>query len=347
MKTMKARKLHELIRATLIAAGADETNAELVAEHLVSANLVGVDTHGAWHLPGYVDAIRTGDIVPTATASTLQESPTSALISGNWGFGHPACRFATEVAIEKAAAQNIAVVSLVQAHHIGRLGYYVELAAAKNLIALVWAGGYGAEEPAAVPFGGAKAVLHTNPIAIGFPCGDERPVVIDFATTAGAGVKVVEAKRKGEQLPADWIVDKEGCETTDPNAFFDGGAHRPFGGHKGYAMMVAAELLGRVVSGADAFVDDRYAGPIMRHQGVTILTIKADLFQPAADYARQLSQLRQSIRSVPPAPGFDEVLVPGDLEASARAARQRDGIPIPDHTWQAICEAAQSLGVDV
>ena len=252
-----------------------------------------------------------------------------------------------QVAIEKATAQNVGVVSLVQAHHTGRMGHYVEMAAAQSLVTLIWAGGYGAEKPAAVPYGGAKAILHTNPIAIGFPSGDECPVVIDFATSAGSGVKVVDAQRRGKQLPSDWLVDKHGCETTDPDAFFDGGGLRPFGGHKGYALMLAAELLGRVVPGSDTYADDRYAGPILRYQGITIFAMKADIFQPMADYTRQLLQVRQNVRAVPPAPGFQEVLVPGDLEARTRKARQRDGIPIPDDVWQAICETAISLGVEV
>ena len=52
-------------------------------------------------------------------------------------------------------------------------------------------------------------------------------------------------------------VDKEGNPSTNPDDFFDGGAHLPFGGHKGYTLMMAAEFLGRIFSGSDEFVDDR------------------------------------------------------------------------------------------
>jgi LDH2 family malate/lactate/ureidoglycolate dehydrogenase len=212
---------------------------------------------------------------------------------------------------------------------------------------MVWVGGFAAITPLAVPHGGAKAVLHTNPIAIGFPCGDEHPVVIDYATSAASSVKVVLAHQRGEQVPPGWIVDKDGQATTDPNEFFDGGSHVPFGGHKGYALMLAAEIFARIVPGTDAFADDRYGAPGVRHQGATMFVMKADLFRPLEDYSRELGALEQKIRSVPPAPGFENVRIPGDRGAATRASRRREGIPIPDDTWGAICETAESLGVEI
>ena len=52
MKVKNAEELHVLITNVLTAAGADQRNAEDVAEHLVLANLSGVDSHGIWHLLG-------------------------------------------------------------------------------------------------------------------------------------------------------------------------------------------------------------------------------------------------------------------------------------------------------
>lgn len=169
-------------------------------------------------------------------------------------------------------------------------------------------------------------------------------MMFDYATTAMSGVKVVNAQRRHEQLPPGCIVDKDGNLSTDANDFFSGGAHVPFGGHKGYALMMAAEFFGRIFTGAGAFVEAARAGPILRCQGVTMIVFKADLFQPFADYARKADEMERRVRAVPPAPGFKEVLVPGDAEVRTRAARQRDGIPIADDIWQSITEVAASLG---
>ena len=169
--------------------------------------------------------------------------------------------------------------------------------------------------------------------------------MFDYATTAMSGVKVVNAQRRNEQLPPGCIADKDGNPSTDPNDFFDGGGHVPFGEHKGYALMMAAEFLGRIFARADDYVEADRAGPILRHQGVTMIVFKADLFQPLADYARRADEMERRVRAVPPAPGFREVLVPGDPEIRTRAARRRDGIPIADDIWRSIIEVATSLDV--
>ena len=347
MKVIVKAELEALIKKILLAVGADERNADGVAEHLVSSQLSGVDTHGIWQLPGYVTAVKKEEILPTAWASIRQETPNSALVSGNWGFGQPACRYAMEVAIKKAESGNVAVVSLVEIHHTGRLGYYAEMAAKEGKISLILSGGYGVEAPAAMPYGGRDRVLHTNPISMGFPAGDGSPMIVDYATSAASGVKVVNAQRRGEKVPLGWIVDKNGVPSSDPNDFVDGGGHIAFGGHKGYGLMLAAEFLGPVFLGTDKFADTKRAGPVLRHQGVTMIVFKADMFQPFSEYAQRADEFGNKIRAVRPATGFEEVLIPGDLEARTRKAREKDGIPIADDTWQSVVDVAGSLGVEI
>ena len=345
MHQITAEKLHTLVRRILLAAGADERNADRVAEALVSSNLSGVDTHGVFHLPRYVNEIREGTLVPTGWPEIVRETRSTALITGNWTFGHVVAKYAMEVAIKKASAQSVAVVSFVRATHIGRLGEYAEMAASNGMISLVWASGYGEETPAAVPFGGRVPVLHTNPIAIGVPGGQEPAMVADFATTTIAGSKVRIAHNRGQQAPPGSLVDREGKPTTDPSGWPEEGGLLPFGAHKGYAIMLANEFLGRVLSGADAFAELHRGGPVLRHQGVTLVVLKADLFQPFAEFASRAYELQRRMRAVPPAAGFEEVLVPGDLENRARVTRKRDGIPIADDVWSSLTDLAVSLDV--
>ena len=347
MITKSADALHALVKRILLAAGADEQNAEEVAHHLVLSNLSGVDTHGIWTIPIYVAGILANELLPAAKPAILQETATSALVTGNWTFGHVAAKYAMELAINKARTQNMAVVGIVQLHHIGRLGTYVEMAAAENMIGMVWAGGFGQVEPVSVPYGGKTRVMHTNPISIGLPAGEESTMMFDWATTALSGVKVENAYRRREQLPPNSIVDKDGVPTTNPDDFYAGGGHLPFGAHKGYTLMMTAEFLGRIFTGADSYVEAGRGGPIFLHQGVTMVAFKSDLFQPFADYAERADEMERRVRAVPPAPGFDEVLAPGDLEARTRERRRREGIPIADDIWQSLTEAAASVGVEI
>jgi LDH2 family malate/lactate/ureidoglycolate dehydrogenase len=169
--------------------------------------------------------------------------------------------------------------------------------------------------------------------------------MFDFATTVLSGVKVVDAKNRGESLPEGAIVDRNGNPTTNPDDFFNGGSHLAFGGHKGYALMMAAEYLGRIFTGADSYIVEHRAGPVMRYQGVTMIVFSADLFQPFDTYSRRADEMARRARAVPPAPGFNKVMAPGDPEAETRAVRRREGVPVPDDIWQSLVDTATKLGV--
>ena len=345
MVVKPADELRDLVRRILLTAGADQVNADCVAEHLVDSNLSGVDTHGVWHIPTYIKEIKMGNIIPTAHPAIVKQTPSTALVRGNWAFGHLSARYAMEVAIEKGTNQGMAMVSLVASNHIGRLGHFVDMAAEAGLMSLVWGAGYGLRNPRTVPFGGRKPVLDTNPIAMGAPGGGNDPVMFDYASTALSGVKVVNAQRRGQQLPPNSIVDKQGRPTTDPNDLFNGGAFLPFGGHKGYALMTMAEVFAALFAASESYVDENQGTPLFRPQGVLMQVFKADLFQPMAEYRQRIANLTERLRSTPPAEGFDRVMAPGDPEASARVERTRDGIPIADDIWQTIVEAAATLDI--
>jgi LDH2 family malate/lactate/ureidoglycolate dehydrogenase len=50
---------------------------------------------------------------------------------------------------------------------------------------------------------------------------------------------------------------------------------------------------------------------------------------------------------VPPAPGSQGVLLPGQPEQRNLERRARDGIELAESTWEAIQATAESLGVKV
>ncbi len=339
-------ELQELVQSILLGAGADAAHAAVVAEHLVLANRSGVDTHGIWHLLGYVEAIMDGELDPAAAPEVLDESAAGARLRGHWTFGQVVAQRGMEMAIAKAANHGIAAVALVELHHIGRLGHYVETATAAGQLGMVFGGGYGEEQPATMPYGGRQPVLHTNPIAMGFPVDGDNSVMFDWATTALSGVKVVNAQRRRQPVPEGSIVDSDGRPTTDPDDFFAGGGHVPFGGHKGYCLMMAAEYLGRIFAGGDEFAAPERGGPILRHQGVTMIAMRSDLFQPQAVFAARAGEMQRRVRAVPPAVGTDRVLAPGDLEAEARAQR-RETIPIEEDVWESVLKAAELAQVQV
>jgi len=339
MPTLSKQQLHDLTKGIFCQAGAPSDLADQVAEVLVDNHLAGHDSHGILRIPEYLKSIADGEIVPTARPEVIQETPASALVQGHWALGQATGIFAADLAIAKAKAHQVAVVSVVQAAHTGRLAAFTERAARQDVVMFMAIG--TVDRPMTAPFGGAAAVLGTNPVAFSLPNPGGAPITLDIATSAIAAGKVKVAKARHENLPPDVIVDKHGNPSTNPQDFMDGGFLLPFGGHKGYALAVIAELLSGPLIGAESFP------AVTQRSGIFIFAMKADLFRAMPDYAGALADRLGQIKGVPPAPGFQEVLVPGEPEARTRERREREGIPIPEHTWQAVIAAARTVGHQV
>jgi LDH2 family malate/lactate/ureidoglycolate dehydrogenase len=342
MPLVSATDLRNITKNILQNEGATEANASRVAEGLVASNLAGHDSHGVQMVMGYANAIREGYIDPSAEPEIVQETSSTALVRGHWGFGHVAAKFALEAAVAKAKRESIAWVNLVEANHTGRVGEYVEMAVDGGIATIITVGGAGEETPMAVPFGGREALLSTNPIAFGFPAGDEPPLIADFATTTVAGGKVLLAKNKGEELPPGCVVDSDGVPSTNPEDYYDGGALVQFGGHKGYAISLLVEFMGRILGPADDFVDTDRGGPMFRrgasfrHVGVSILAMDPRTFEGSASAAEKSARFLRKLRSAPTATAVSNVMSPGDQERTSRFERGAVGIPIPDEVWDGI-----------
>lgn len=342
-----AARLTDLVRALFVAAGAPDGNATRVATSLVDANLAGHDSHGVIRIPQYVAAMRSGEIVAAAQPEIAQETEASAIVDGHWGFGQVTTSFATQVAVAKAKQTMLAAVGVTRLHHTGRLGEYPTMAATEGIILLLFGGGLGGL-PLAAPFGGCRAVLGANPIAAGFPLGpDYSPLIVDFATTVIAEGKVRVARDAGQSLPMGAILNREGFPTTDPNDFYDGGMLLPFGGHKGYALAVAAEMLAAALVAPSRWTEAGRGGPVFGQSGLFALAIDPAIFGTRDEYDRIADATVARLKGIPPAPGFAEVLIPGEPEARTRAERLRDGIPVAAATWQAIVAVATDLGINM
>lgn len=340
-------ELHRISQEIFEAIGSPSDIAVRVAAALVDANLAGHDSHGVIRIPQYVNAIKNGEVVPDARPAIVRETGVTVLVDGHWAFGQVSAAFATRLAIVKAKAEGISMAGIVRCNHIGRLGEYSTMAAEAGVALMVLAGGFGGRGQSAVPFGGAQKLFGTNPISVGIPAGDEPGVLVDFATTSVAAGKIEVARSKKTPLPPGSIVDKDGNPTTDPEDYYRGGALLPFGGHKGYALSVMVEFLGRVMTGADAYAEGGRGGPVYGHSGTLVVAMNPTVFSPPEQYSREADATIRRIKAVPPAPGSSGVLVPGEPEAMARAERRANGIPVPEDTWEKIHQVAAELGVSL
>ncbi|MCE5264319.1 MAG: Ldh family oxidoreductase [Deltaproteobacteria bacterium] len=338
MQIKSAQELQELATAIFKAAGATAENAEGVVSSLISANLAGHDSHGVMRIPSYVEDIHNGRIRPAAAPFVTRERPAAAIIDCAATFGQLGARLTAETAVRKTREAGMGGAALFRANHTGRIGEWAELGASQGMITLVTASGPFVRLVA--PFGGRDRSLGTNPIAWAVPRpGGRPPILLDFATSAAAQGKLMVARAKHETVPPGWILDAEGRSTTDVEDYFGGGVLLPFAGHKGYALSVIVELMAVGLSGGDAVPKTE------RGSCLFVACFDPGAFRPEELFGESVERVAGRLKAVKPAAGFDEVLLPGEPEARAREERLRQGIPLPDDTWKAICRVANDLAI--
>ena len=348
MPLFRAEELWEIATRIFQGAGSSEEEARIISQHLVDANLMGHDSHGVIRIPQYLANVKKGDCVPGAPLEVIQETPATAVLNANWGYGQVAALRAMEMAVEKAATHAVSAVGIHHCNHIGRLGEYPPLATARDMIGLVTVNGHGKGHLLA-PYGGAEGRLVTNPLAVGIPTLQGEPIVLDMATSVVAEGKVRVKRNRGEPTPEGWLVDSKGMPTTDPLALYTipRGALLPLGGltagHKGFGLALIVEIL----SGALSRAGCARPGTERNANGVFMLVLNIAAFTPVEAFKREVAQLAAYVKGSRPMQGFGEILLPGEPEARERQRRHAEGIYVDDETWRQIVAAAAEFGVQI
>jgi len=330
VKIISVEQLRTVADAVLVKLGTPAHTARIVAHSLVEANLVGHDSHGVMRLMQYADMVQRGQVQPAALHEVAEMHRATARVDGRWGWGQPAARDATALAIEMASVQGTAAVAVSNCNHAGRLGEYVERVARGGLIGLALCNA----GPIVAPFGGRTRMLGTNPLACAVPRSDGDPVLIDMATSGTAEGKLRVARDKGETIAPGLILDKRGAPSQTPADFYAGGVLLPMAGHKGYGLAVMIDLLGGALSGMAPASSPQYGGG----NGALIMAFDPACFGGADAFAAHVEDLCAALAAAPPAPGVERVQVPGDPEWRTRAQRSVDGVELPESTWRQIQE---------
>jgi LDH2 family malate/lactate/ureidoglycolate dehydrogenase len=345
VKSIAALDLRSRINGIFRALGASQEVSEQVARSLVESNLAGHDSHGVIRVPWYVQATLDGAVHPNAEIRVVRESASTALLDCGFGLGQVAATRGMELAMAKARQHDIGMVVLQHCGHIGRLGEYVVTAAQQGMMGTVYCNG-SRPNGLVAPYGGVATALGANPIAWGIPGAGEgddiadKPVFLDYATSACAQGKIAVARDEGKAIPEGWLLDKNGRPTTDPNDQVDGGVMLPFGKHKGYCMGTLIELACSGIAGVGFPMQPGYKWD----QGTVLMAVNIEAFQPLGDFRAKVAEFRRRVKETPRAPDCDEILMPGEPEWRSKAQRERDGIPLPEKTWARIGEAAESVG---
>ncbi|HVE53543.1 MAG TPA: malate/lactate/ureidoglycolate dehydrogenase [Ramlibacter sp.] len=349
-KQFSAAQLRSTVAAVIQAAGSTPDEARKVADNLVLANLSGHDSHGVGMVPRYVEAVLEGGLKPNAAVAVKLDAASLLALDGQRGYGQVVGEQAMQLAIGRAEQSGSCVMSLANAHHLGRIGHFAEMAVARGLVSIHFVNVQS--RPVVAPWGGGDGRYGTNPFCVGVPLAGQAPFVLDFATSRVAQGKMRVAHNEGRQVEPGYLIDEQGRPTTNPGVVVVPqpggmfGALLAFGEHKGYGMAVACELLGGALTGSGTWhrPADNLRAVI---NGMFSIVVDPRKLGTQASFDSEATAFVEWLKQSPAAPGSGGVLLAGEPERMARVQREAQGIALDDQTWSEIVAAGAKVGARV
>lgn len=344
-RRVPAARLADQLDRIFAAWGLSAEHRAIVVERVLYADLHGIDSHGCCMLPFYQRLRDEGRLNPRPEIAIVHESATTALVDGGGGLGHVPATLAMQQAIAKCRAAGVAAVAVRNSGHFGAAGAYAAMASAAGMIGIVTT---STPTPSVVPTFGRDALLGTNPIALAAPAAQRPPFLLDMATSAASLGKLVERWRSGRPIPSGWALDARGRSTTNGRVAAEGrrltplGGDYEHGGHKGYGLAAAVEILSSVVPGVPLAAPGGAGRATVGH---FVLAIDPARFRPDGGFAAGLDQLIDLLHAAPPLAPEQPVLVPGDPEQAILADRSMHGIPLAKTVLEDLRGVAARAGV--
>jgi LDH2 family malate/lactate/ureidoglycolate dehydrogenase len=250
---------------------------------------------------------------PRQPVRVVHDTPVSALLDGGNNIGYVAVYHATQIAIDKARSQHVAVVGVYNSYYSGRNAYYMEMIAKAGLIGIHLASG----QPRVVPPGGTRPALGTNPLCFGFP-STHGPVIFDMGTASLQWGEVLMHAHLGVPLPEGIGLDQDGQPTCDANEAVLGGI-LPFGGHKGYGLSFVVQAMGLLAGAALS------RGQVQDY-GFLFIVFDPSLLIPGDQFTQQVSELIDRLKAIPRQAGVEEIRIPSERAFRERERRRVEGL---------------------
>lgn len=320
---IETNELREFCASILKKIGQKPNNAEIISDSLIEAELRGVSSHGIIRFPFYVKRMVVGGTKINPEISKVKENLSTALLDGDNGMGQIAATEAMKKAIKKAKKTGIGFVTINNSCHFGAGAYYSMQALKDNMIGIVWSN----VTNVMAPWGGKSRVIGNNPLSIAIPAGEYDPIVLDMSMSKVSGGKVRVAAKNGEEIPLDWIINKEGKSTNNPNDLPDGGALMATG-YKGYGLAIVGEVLSGVLSGAGLLANiPVWFKHLEKPTNIGHMTMAIDInsFIDIEDFKEKVDYIIKELKSSSKAEDYQEILVPGEPEFREKRLREEKG----------------------
>jgi LDH2 family malate/lactate/ureidoglycolate dehydrogenase len=330
--------LRQWVKDVLVDEAMIPVEAAAGADRLIEADLRGIPSHGTRALPRYLEAMQAGSIDPRAMILTERDTRAMAVLHAGKGLGHVAATRAMELAIAKAKDVGTGTVAVRASQHFGAAQVYSMMAAAEGMI------GYATTStgPATVTaYGSRTPAVANNAFSWAAPTRNGHPVVLDMACAVSSWGKVHSMGMYGQPIPEGWAVDEQGNPTTNAK---DATTLLPAAGPRGYGLAFFSSVLCGPLVGARMPLKKTWniANDGSEHFMYAI-DIKA--FVEPDEYYDQIEATVCEIRQLDPAEGFDQVCLPGDLEAERELAWRADGLPMHLDQIESLQQVAQAKGI--
>ncbi len=338
-------ELETFIRKVLDKVGVPASDAALIAQMMIAADLRGVDAHGIFRLPRYVTRIKAGAVNIRPKIRVLEDNLSTAIVDGDNGIGYLVMKRATEVAIGKADKTGVSWVGVRMSNHAGFGALYAEMPLARDMIGLYMAVASGNRVP---PWGGIEKLLGTNPLTVAIPAYEEPPVILDMATSVVSYGKVKAYKLTGKTMPVGWMIDRRGEPITDPNRSGEGFL-LPIGGYKGSGLAIIIGMLAGLLNGAlfgSNVIDYNVDDSSVTNTGHAFLALKVANFCPVEQFKRRVDTAIREIRNSKRMEGVDRIWLPGEQEHECMLERRANGVPVSAELLRILNNLASSLGIE-
>jgi L-2-hydroxycarboxylate dehydrogenase (NAD+) len=334
-----AGRLRGFVAALFEDAGCGRGDASDIADCLVQSNLWGIDSHGVIRVPEYLARLRCGAMNARPQIRAVHSAPGFEVLDADNAAGYVAGRAAMARALELAQLNAIAAAAAINSNHCGATALYARMAADRGLVGIAMTN----VAPNMVMPGAGRPITGNNPLAIAIPTFGEFPFVLDISLSAVAGGKLLVAAKRGEPIPLGWATDSEGRPTTDAQAGFDGYL-LPTGGHKGFGLSLAIDILCGLITGG-SFQDrvkSMYRYPNDPSRTAHLMVVIDPQAWMSRDLLRErMAEFFATVKSTPVSGEETEILLPGELEYRSEQQRSRDGIPLPAAVYEQLARIGQ------
>ena len=335
---VQEQELRKHCNEALLRVGVPAEHAEMATDVLVTADLQGISTHGTSRLPAYVKRIRSGLINPQPHLEVRATSESIRLLDGDNGLGTVVGSQALQVGIDVARSTGICFVGCKRSNHFGAGAPYALAACRQGMLVCGATNAF----PSIAPTGSTQVMVGNNPLFVGAPRRAGPHFILDIAMSVAARGKLRAAAQRGESIPAGWAIGPNGQPTRDPLEGLQG-LVLPIGGHKGYGLALAVDVLAGVLTNGGVATEvlsmyQQWERP--QNVGHMFIVLNPTFFMPIDVFFQRMDALMDLIKTASSIDVSHPVRYPGEIEAAAWDQRRRDGIPFDEATWNALVALA-------